>query len=174
MIVRINAKQFLPNEKKAFTDTVLALKAKPSVFHPGDANYGRYDDFVEVHLNAMNAMMIGQVPNWGHLSAAFGPWHRILLAHFESELRAINSTATIPYWDWTDADSTSAVFADDLLGTNGRDADGQVMDGPFAFAKGHWRVVVKDDDNNPDFLARSLGADSSARRCRTRRRTRTP
>jgi tyrosinase len=115
-----------------------------------------------VHLNAMNAMMIGHVANWGHLSAAFGPWHRVLLAHLEAELRAIDSTVTLPYWDWTDDGSTQAVFADNFLGSNGRDSDGQVMDGPFAYAKGNWRVVVKDEDSDPDFLARSFGADPSA------------
>jgi tyrosinase len=162
MIVRKNAKEFVPAEKKVFTDAVLALKTKPSLLHPDDGTYSRYDDFVETHLNAMNAMMIGHVQNWGHLSAAFGPWHRVLLAHFEAELRAIDSSVTLPFWDWTDPDSTNAVFADDFLGSDGRDSDGQVMDGPFAFSKGNWRVVVKDDDSNPDFLARSLGADPSA------------
>jgi tyrosinase len=162
MIIRKNAKDFGPDDKKAFTDAVLALKTKPSLLHPGDGLHSRYDDYVEVHLNAMNAMMIGHVQNWGHLSAAFGPWHRVLLAHFESELRMIDSSATLPFWDWTDADSTAAVFADDFLGSDGQGTDGQVMDGPFAFAKGKWRVIVKDDDSNPDFLARSLGADPSA------------
>jgi tyrosinase len=162
MITRKNAKQFVRDEKKAFTDAVLALKTKPSVLHPGDGPNSRYDDYVEVHLNAMNAGMSGPGQGWAHLSAAFGPWHRVLLAHFESELRTINSSVTLPFWDWTDADSTAAVFADDFLGSDGTGADGQVMDGPFAFAKGKWRVTVKDDDSNPDFLSRNLGADSSA------------
>ncbi len=159
MLVRRNAKDFVGTEKKAFTDAVLALKTKASLLHSGDGSQSRYDDFVEVHLNAMNAMMLGHVQNWGHLSAAFGPWHRVFLAHFESELRAIDSSVTLPYWDWTDPDSTQAVFSDDLLGSNGGDADGQVMDGPFAFSKGNWRVIVKDASSVPDFLSRSLGAD---------------
>ena len=162
MIIRKNAKDLLAGEKTAFTNAVIALKKRPSLLHPADAAHGRYDDYVEVHLNAMMAMMMGHVPNWGHLSAAFGPWHRVLLAHFESELRAIDASVTLPYWDWTDAASTSAVFAPNMLGSNGRPGDGQVMDGPFAHATGKWNVVVKDDPSNPDFLMRQFGSDPSA------------
>jgi tyrosinase len=165
MIIRKNAKDLTGTEKKAFTDAVLALKTRPSLLHPDDASHSRYDDFVEVHANAMMAMMMGHVPNWGHLSAAFGPWHRVFLYHFESELRTPSADAadvSLPYWDWTDEASTAAVFAADLLGGNGRDTDGQVMDGPFAFAAGRWTVVVKDSDTDPDFLARNIGGDSSA------------
>jgi len=162
MIVRRDAKDLKPKEKTAFTSAVLALKAKPSILHPSDKTRGRYDDFVETHLNAMMAMSMGHVPNWGHLSSAFGPWHRVLLYHFESELRAIDSSVTLPYWDWTDPASTSAVFSSGLLGGNGRSSDGQVMTGPFAFSKGKWKVVVKDEKSDPDFLARRFGADPSA------------
>lgn len=165
MIIRKNAKDLSSAEKKAFTDAVLALKARPSQLHPGDKTRGRYDDYVEVHFNAMSAMMIGHVPNWGHLSAAFGPWHRVYLHHFETELRATSAAAasvSLPYWDWTDNASTAAVFSSDLLGGTGRASDGRVMDGPFAFAAGHWKIAVKDDPSTPDYLTRQLGADSSA------------
>jgi tyrosinase len=162
MIIRKNAKDLTAAEKTAFTDAIIALKKLPSRLHPTDKKRGRYDDFVEVHLNAMNAMMMGHVPNWGHLSAAFGPWHRVLLYHFESELRALKPGVALPFWDWTDAASTKAIFAADFLGGNGRSSDGQVTDGPFAHAKGNWTVVVKDDPSNEDFLVRQLGADPSA------------
>lgn len=162
MIIRKNAKDMTATDKAAFTDAIVKLKKQPSRLHPKDKARGRYDDYVEVHLNAMMAMMMGHVPNWGHLSAAFAPWHRVLLFHFESELRAINGAVTIPYWDWTDAASTKAVFSPDFLGGNGRASDGQVVDGPFAFSKGSWKVVIKDDASNPDFLTREFGADPSA------------
>ena len=69
--------------------------------------------------SAMMAMMIGHVPNWGHLSAAFSPWHRVLLFRFEFELRAINASVALPYWDWTDLASTTSVFSSDLVGGDG-------------------------------------------------------
>jgi tyrosinase len=163
MIVRENAKSLSLAQKQAFTGALIKLKKLPSRLHPDDNQHSRYDDYVEIHFNAMMAMMIGQVPNWGHLSAAFCPWHRVLLHHFESELQAIDGSVALPYWDWTDADSTSAVFSSDLLGGNGRAGDGKVMDGPFAFDTGNWKVIIKDDDTNPDFLQRRLGADGSAR-----------
>lgn len=165
MIIRKDAQKLLPHEKKAFTDAVLALKSQPSRLHPDDATRGRYDDFVEVHFNAMTAMMMGHVPSWGHLSAAFGPWHRVFLFHFESELRATSleaASVALPYWDWTDNASTTAVFASDLLGGDGRASDGQVLDGPFAYTTGKWNIVVKDSDTDSGFLARRFGTDQSA------------
>lgn len=174
MIVRKNAKDLEQTEKQAFVEALLTLKKQPSRLHPQDSERGRYDDFVEVHYNAMMAMMIGHVANWGHLSAAFCPWHRVLLFHFESELRTINPAALLPYWDWTDPASTEAVFAADLLGGDGRPGDGQVTDGPFAYARGNWRVVVKDAPGNPDYLTRSFGTDPSATSLPDKRRDQDP
>jgi hypothetical protein len=53
MNLRKNQSSLNASEKKAFTNAVLELKQKPSRLHPGDLNFGRYDDFVDVHLNAM-------------------------------------------------------------------------------------------------------------------------
>jgi hypothetical protein len=39
-------------EKTAFVNAVLAVKQKASLVHPNDRSFSRYDDFVEVHLNA--------------------------------------------------------------------------------------------------------------------------
>lgn len=162
MIIRKNAKAFSLAEKAVFTGAIVALKHQVSQLHAGDATRSRFDDYAEVHLNAMNAMMTAHMQNWGHQSAAFGPWHRIYLHHFETELRAIDATVTIPYWDWTDPACTAAVFAPDFLGSNGRAEDGQVMDGPFAASTGNWNIVIKDDDSDPTFLARQFGHDPSA------------
>ena len=89
-------------EKAAFVNAVLALKQEPSVLHPDDRTLSRYDDFVEVHLNAMMVMMNNQ-PSWAHQGPVFGPWHRVLLRQFELELQKIDSQVEIPYWDWTRA-----------------------------------------------------------------------
>jgi len=40
-----------------------------------------------------------------HHGPAFLPWHRHFLFRFEQALRAVEARATIPYWDWTRADS---------------------------------------------------------------------
>lgn len=64
----------------------------------------------------------------------------------ESDLRAIGSSISIPYWDWT-ADAamtdttTSTIWDEDFLGGNGVEADDwHVASGPFAFSKGDWPI----------------------------------
>src|SRR5829696_9091326 len=40
-----------------------------------------------------------------HRGPAFLPWHRHMLLLFEQSLRMIDARITLPYWDWTRADS---------------------------------------------------------------------
>jgi len=112
MRVRNNVKFLSTAEKTRFANAVLALKTQPSVLHPGDANLNRYDDYAEVHMNAMMAN-----PGWAHKRPAFFPWHRVMLLAFENDLVAIDPSVTIPYWDWPD--SASNPFTNDFLGGNG-------------------------------------------------------
>ena len=155
-------------EKTAFVNAVLALKREPSVLHPDDQSRSRYDDFVEVHLNAMNVMMMNQ-PSWAHQGPVFGPWHRVLLRQFELELQKIDSNVTVPYWDWTRGNSrsrTSSLWRNDFLGPDGRISGpqvGKVMTGPFAFDNGNWPIRVKDRSGDPDYLVRRLGRAADAR-----------
>src|SRR5262245_59469558 len=156
MRIRKNVKSLTPAEKTAFTNAVLALKTKPSVLHPGNANLGRYDDYPETHLAAMMAM-----PGWAHRAPAFFPWHRELLLQFENDLVNIDASVTLPYWDWTDP--ASSPFTPDFLGGNGTGVNRKVPDGPFAFdAPSHWTIKVKDSLSDPDFLARDFGGDFTA------------
>jgi hypothetical protein len=55
MRVRRNVKHLTTDEKNRFVNAVLALKSQPSVLHPGDSTRSRYDDYPEVHFNAMMA-----------------------------------------------------------------------------------------------------------------------
>lgn len=41
----------------------------------------------------------------------FLPWHRMYVAYFEAELRKIDSTVSLPYWDWTSAESLQTGLA---------------------------------------------------------------
>jgi tyrosinase len=164
MNVRKSASSLTTAEKRAFVDAVLAVKQKPSRLHPTDPQRSRYDDFVQVHLDAMMVMMHQPpAPSWGHQAAAFGPWHRALLVEFEKELQAVNATVTIPYWDWTvDSSPTSSLWKADFLGGTGRRADGKVTDGPFAESAGQWVIRVKDEAQEPDFLRREIAAAADA------------
>jgi hypothetical protein len=68
------------------------------------------------------------------------------LLQVEADLRAIDSSISIPYWDWT-ADaampdpSASPIWDEKFLGGNGVESDDwRVASGPFAFSKGNWPI----------------------------------
>jgi tyrosinase len=130
---RKNQSTLTSTEKARFVAAVLALKAS-----------GKYDTYVQQHMDFMSS---------AHRSSAFLPWHREYLRRFELDLRAIDSSVTLPYWDWTvDNSPTSSLWADDFMGPNGRPSDGQVMSGPFAFSGGNWTLVF-----DGAFLRRRFG-----------------
>ncbi len=157
MRIRKNVKHLSNDEKNRFVNAVLALKSKPSVLHPGDANLSRYDDYPEIHMNAMMAS-----PGWAHRRPAFFPWHRVMLLAFENDLVAADPSVTIPYWDWPD--SASNPLTPGFLGGDGDPADSdKVKTGPFAHDGANaWTLKVKDDSGDPDFLQRSFGTDPTA------------
>jgi len=120
-------------EKAAFVSAVVALKNKvDSVLNPGKMK--RYDDFVQIHKNAMMGPdMFMPMP---HGSTLFFPWHRVLLRQFELALQSATGDASIaiPYWDW-ELSGTNNPFTDDFLGGDGDGAQGhRVVSGPFAYA----------------------------------------
>ena len=128
--------------------------AKNSIIHPGSQS--RYDDFVETHLNAMWDFMINDMRplSWGHIDSVFFPWHRELLYNFEQELQLINSSVTIPYWDWTReqaAGDPGYPFAYDFIGPDGTDASSDMVlkepgapsPYPYPFDPEDWSTKLK-------------------------------
>lgn len=141
MYVRKNATSLSEQEKEAFVEGLLALKRQ-----------GRYDEYVHMH----HATMIPSVwpfeprdPNYRtgmHRGPSFLPWHREFLLQVEMDLRTIDSSISIPYWDWA-ADaampdpSASPIWDENVLGGNGIESDDwRVASGPFAFSKGNWPI----------------------------------
>jgi tyrosinase len=179
MHIRKNVKNLTADEKTKFVNAILTLKTtRPSVLHQGDPTMNRYDDYVEIH---MMAMMAGSQddprnnpnwqPGWAHNGPAFFPWHRVLLLQFEKDLQAIDSTITIPYWDWPD--NASSPFTLDFLGPDGDRNDPQdplkVNEGPFAYdGSNHWTINVNDPPDEPgapalpNYLRRGLGRRADA------------
>jgi tyrosinase len=125
-----------------FVAAVLALKAN-----------GTYDQFVADHMNFMHG---------AHRGPAFFPWHRQFLRKFELALQAVDSSVTLPYWDWTvDNTPTASLWSSTFLGGNGRPSDGKVLDGPFAFDTGSWTLVPNTSDPF-SFLRRRFGVGTSS------------
>ena len=85
MNTRKNHADLSTAEKAAFVSAVLALKNKVnSVLSPGKMK--RYDDFVQIHKNAMiGPDMFMPMPHGGPL---FFPWHRVLVRQFELALQS--------------------------------------------------------------------------------------
>ncbi|RWS14872.1 hypothetical protein B4U79_17260 [Dinothrombium tinctorium] len=77
--VRKDIKCMTEKEWKDFADAVTELHAR-----------GIFDRYNFVHVRYFYVI---------HDSAQFFPWHRWFLFLFENELRKINPTVTIPYWD---------------------------------------------------------------------------
>lgn len=132
MRCRKNQASLTAQEKARFVAAVLALKAN-----------GTYNQYVALHVNNMPS---------AHRAPAFFAWHREMLRRFELDLQAIDSSVTLPYWNWTiDNAATSSIWNSDFMGGNGRPSDGKVMDGAFAFDGGNWPL------SGGGFLARRFG-----------------
>jgi tyrosinase len=83
-------------ERKAFVDALVTSKKS-----------GTYDHYVQMHSDSMmqvrsfaNEPQDMTYRNAAHSGPVFLPWHRKLLLEFEGELRKIDNTVTIPYWNW--------------------------------------------------------------------------
>lgn len=86
-----------------------------------------------------------------HHGAAFLPWHRVFITHFEEELRAIDPNLSIPYWDYTldvylSKPTDSVVFTPCFFG-NGV---GTVTSGPFAGFYGGRHTTISRDANRDE------------------------
>lgn len=141
MQARKDQRMLTPEERSRFVGAVLALKKQ-----------GLYDPFVKTHMDAHDRM----VPHGG---PAFLPWHRQFVLLFEQALQRVDSSVTVPYWDWSVDGSTSAApWTDDFMGGNGGPAE-VVTTGPFAFVNG-WRLNVLSPTKPRQELTRNLGNET--------------
>ncbi|MCW5251764.1 tyrosinase family protein [Streptomyces sp. SHP 1-2] len=131
-------------EKRRFVDALLALKRS-----------GEYDEFVRLHIDYYVSDGEKKLRT-AHMAPSFLPWHRRFLLDLENALRRVDSSVTVPYWDWTkDRSTTGAPWTDDLLGGTGRRSDHRVTTGPFAHSTGNWPIRV--NVVSTSFLTRNLG-----------------
>ncbi|GAA3004987.1 tyrosinase family protein [Streptomyces fulvorobeus] len=148
MYDRKNQRNLTRTEKRRLVGAILELKRS-----------GRYDDFVLLHREFYVSDGEDR-PRAAHMTPSFFPWHRQYLLEFEKALRAVDPAVSVPYWDWTSDNTPGAsLWAEDLLGGNGRPGDRQVMTGPFAYATGGW--TINDGVSEQPFLTRNFGRPSS-------------
>jgi tyrosinase len=146
--VRKDAATLTGAEKRRFVNALLEVKRR-----------GEYDEFVRTHITYFAADGESGLRT-AHMAPSFLPWHRRLLLDMEDALRRVDSSVTLPYWDWTrDRTTTSAPWTADLMGGNGRSSDHRVMTGPFAHREGNWTINVGVTDGG--FLTRDLGRRSA-------------
>lgn len=161
MDIRINHRHMTREQKSAFVDAVLLLKNDvDSVLRPGRQR--RYDDFVQVHKNAMGG--VDQFEPMPHRSPLFFPWHRVFLRQFERALQqAANDTRiTLPFWDWS-LNGPNDPFTQGFMGGNGDSAqDNRITSGPFAAQGGRFEVRVWDLELGDPGLRRDFGAEAGA------------
>jgi tyrosinase len=143
-------KEKYPQKIENFVDSVLDLKNEmPSKLDPpSDFVFpipkNRYDDFVLMHLMAFTNFDPAS-PMFAHRSSTFLPWHRYFLRIFEQDLQSIKSkyeNVTIPYWDWTNEKNNQDIWNEKLMGGNGQESDWRVMDGPFSYDSGNWKLYA--------------------------------
>jgi len=149
------------------TDAMIELK---TTMREG-ADVSIYDEFVAVHWAVTRLDTDG-----AHGGPAFLPWHREFLYRFEQELRAVDSSVAIPYWNWSGLDETTAqgdpdfddslsagpvfdaIFDDDYLGGAGDgDAGGEVTNGFYTRMDESWSMPS-------GFAAQLLGLDTTFQR----------
>ncbi|MDF3140208.1 MULTISPECIES: tyrosinase family protein [unclassified Streptomyces] len=142
--VRKNVSKLTRTERRRFVEALLEIKRS-----------GEYDEFVRLHIEHF----VGDGDRGlraAHMTPSFLPWHRQFVLDLEGALQRVDSSVTVPYWDWTrDRSTTSVPWTDDLLGGTGRPVDRQVMTGPFAYRTGNW--TIRESITNVEFLTRNLG-----------------
>uniref|UniRef100_A0A8C6PI58 Tyrosinase n=1 Tax=Nothobranchius furzeri TaxID=105023 RepID=A0A8C6PI58_NOTFU len=112
---------------------------------PMFADVSVYDVFVWMHYYvSRNALLGGPGNVWpdvdfGHWAPAFSPWHRVYLLHWEHEIRKLtgDTSFSIPYWDWRDAQGCD-VCTDDLMGARSRQDPSLISPGSVFSS---WKVL---------------------------------
>lgn len=104
----------------------------------------------------------GDLVDFIHMDAVFLPWHRQFIYEFETELRAIDPSVTLPYWAWSyeafDVRGAN-VLSSSFFGTSENyegsevptDVGLPIPDGPFK----HWKTELP----MPDYIKRGYFFD---------------
>lgn len=122
--VRKNAASLTQDEIKRLVNAIVSLKRTMTSGKDG-TQISIFDQFVAAHLGTTDVSgRIGpdgrRFSNPAHGNAAFLPWHREFLYEFEHLLQVVDPSVTLPYWDFTDRNTTqNIIFQNNFLGPNG-------------------------------------------------------
>ena len=111
---RRNVLTLSPGERNALIGAIQRFRATP-----------RYARYVRDHARSMAT---------AHGTSGFLTWHRHFILFFESELRRIDPSVVLSYWDWPNDPATGGSWNSGMMqamGGNGAGASGAVT-GPFA------------------------------------------
>ncbi|KAJ9076564.1 hypothetical protein DSO57_1024889 [Entomophthora muscae] len=130
-------------ERDAFFNAIKRLATRGGT--PSD-----YDRISKIHVDFNHLI---------HAEPVFLPWHRHYVHYLQEQLRTIDPSIVIPYWN-SSADSqqpeASELFTPEFMGGSGKRESGYcVTDGPFA----NFLVTVEDDNSDstqPHCLRRSF------------------
>ncbi|XP_019952651.2 tyrosinase-like [Paralichthys olivaceus] len=114
------AKQTVSRDYVVATGTYMEME---NGSNPLFADVSVYDVFVWMHYYVSRDALLGGPGNvwtdvdFAHWAPAFLPWHRVYLLHWEHEIRKLtgDTSFSIPYWDWRDAQGCE-VCTDELMG----------------------------------------------------------
>ncbi|KAF2752065.1 Di-copper centre-containing protein [Sporormia fimetaria CBS 119925] len=117
-------------ERKAYTDAVLCLQAKPakwpSTLVPGAKS--RFDDWIATHINQTNTI---------HYTGTFLTWHRYFTWTYEQALRnECGYKGYQPYWNWA-ATAVSGLEKSPIF-----DGSAYSMSGNGAKVEGQGNVIL--------------------------------
>lgn len=149
MGVRRNAANLTSQERQRFIDALLTLKR---TVEPGHS-LSRYDEFVAIHVG-ITELVSGPAAgiDGGHGGPAFLPWHREFLVRFEQALQSVDSSVSIPYWNWIYGGNaeTTGLFQEDYMGppgsggASGREVEqGYFAENPNSFNPDGWKVSTQ-------------------------------
>ncbi|RKP26900.1 hypothetical protein SYNPS1DRAFT_13502, partial [Syncephalis pseudoplumigaleata] len=119
------SKVYVRREIRDLSDTELdrftaTLKEFMFAKHPN-----QYDSYAKLHNDAQGE---------AHGTPNFLPWHRVMLARFENDIRRIDPEFVLPYWDWSidsQMPDQSPIFTERYFGGNGQGARMCIGSGPY-------------------------------------------
>ena len=142
-------------QKLTYIDAVKTVSMDPA-FKP------LYDSLIARHRESFRAADVQNIDD--PVNSQFFAWNRYFLLEYEDLLRTVNSTVTVPYWDWTEDPSapfSSPVFDPETgFGNSSSPENGSnltcLSSGPFQ--RGLFEIKSLDNSTSTTCLSRQYNS----------------